>query len=72
MQFVRAVFIHSPTGMTKMMGVTLHAALADEYVTSTNVYSISKDIAQGLLYLHSIQSHLLIHHNMHVNVNNVL
>ena len=55
--------------MSKMMGVTLHAALADENVTSTNVYSISKDIAQGPLYLHSIQSHLLIHH--HVNVNNV-
>ena len=69
MQFIRAVFIHSPTGMSKMMGVTLHAALADEYVTSTNVYSISNDIAQGLLYLHGIQSRLLIHH--HVNVNNV-
>ena len=67
---IRAVPIYPAISMTKVMDASFYAALANGNVTSNHIYSISMDIAQGLLYLHSIQPHPIIH--QYVNATNVL
>ena len=52
------------------MDTNLRAALADGTATLNHIHPISMDVAQALVYLHSIQPHPLIHHD--VNAGNVL
>ena len=44
-----------------MMDITLRTALKILRVKPNHIHPISLDAAQGLLYLHSIQPHPLIH-----------
>ena len=55
--------------VTEFLECTLRAALKNERVMPNHIQSISMDVAQGLLYLHSIQPCPLIHGE--VNADNV-
>ena len=59
-----------PTVLTELMDCTLRVALKTERTTPDHVESITMDVTQGLLYLHGIQPHPLIHSK--VNAANVL
>ena len=63
-EFIGAVTDHPAIILTELMDCTLHFALAERTATSNHVHPISMDVAQGLLYLHSIQPHPLTHHNV--------
>ena len=52
------------------MDCTLYAALTNRRATPNHIHPISMDVAQGLLYLHNVQLHPLIHCD--VSASNVL
>ena len=68
--FIGAVPDHPAIIVTELMDSTLRAALANRRATPNHIHPISMDVAQGLLYLHSIQPHSLIHRD--VSAPNVL
>ena len=69
-EFIGAVPNHPAIIVIELMDCTLRAALANRRATSNHIHSISMDVAQGLLYLHNIQPHPLIHRD--VSAPNVL
>ena len=68
--FIGAVPDHPAIIVIELMDSTLRAALANRRATPNHIHPISMDVAQGLLYLHSIQPHPLIHRD--VSAPNVL
>ena len=69
-EFIGAVPDHPAIIVIELMDSTLRAALANRRATPNHIHPISTDVAQGLLYLHSIQPHPLIHRD--VSAPNVL
>ena len=69
-EFIGAVPDHPAIIVIELMDCTLRAALANRRATPNHIHPISMDVAQGLLYLHSIQPHPLIHRD--VSAPNVL
>ena len=69
-EFIGAVPDHPAIIVIELMDCILHAALANKRATPNHIHPISMDVAQGLLYLHSIQPHPLIYHD--VSAPNVL
>ena len=71
-EFIGAVPDHPAIIVIELMDFTctLRAALANRRATPNHFLPISTDVAQGLLYLHSIQPHPLIHRD--VSAPNVL
>ena len=69
-EFIGAVPDHPAIIVIELMDSTLRTALANRRATSNHIHPISVDVAQGLLYLHSIQPHPLIHRD--VSAPNVL
>ena len=70
LEFIGAVPDYPAIILIELMDVILREALANGTVTPNHVHPISMDIAQALVYLHSIQPHPLIHCD--VNASNVL
>ena len=60
-EFIGAVPDHPAIIVIELAECTLRAALANRRATPNHIHQISMDIANGLLYLHSIQPHPLIH-----------
>ena len=60
-EFIGAVPDHPAIIVIELMDCTLRAALANRRATPNQIHPISMDVAQGLLYLHSVQPHPLIH-----------
>jgi len=69
-EFIGAVPDHPAIIVIELMDTTLRAALANRRATPNHIHPISIDVAQGLLYLHNIQPHPLIHRD--VSAPNVL
>ena len=69
-EFIGAVPDHPAIIVIELMDCTLRFALAERTATPNHIYPISMDVAHGLLYLHSIQPHSLIHRD--VSAPNVL
>ena len=69
-EFIGVVPDHPAIIVIELMDCTLRAALANRRATPNHIHPISMDVAQGLLYLHSIQPHPLIHRD--VSAPNVL
>ena len=69
-EFIGAVPDHPAIIVIELMDCTLRTALANRRATPNHFLPISMDVAQGLLYLHSIQPHPLIHRD--VSAPNVL
>ena len=69
-EFIGAVPDHPAIIVIELMDCTLRAALANRRATPNHIHPISMDVAQGLLYLHGIQPHPLIHRD--VSAPNVL
>ena len=69
-EFIGAIPDHPAIIVTEMMDCTLRSALNDGTVTLNHIHPICIDVAQGLVYLHSIQPHPLIHRD--VSAPNVL
>ena len=69
-EFIGAVPDHPAIIVIELMDCTLRTALANRRATPNHIHPISMDIAQGLLYLHSVQPHPLIHRD--VSASNVL
>ena len=69
-EFIGAVPDHPAIIVIELMDCTLRTALANRTATPNHIHPISMDVAQGLLYLHSIQPHPLIHRD--VSAPNVL
>ena len=69
-EFIGAVPDHPAIIVIEMMDCTLRSALNDGEVTLDHIHSICIDVAQGLVYLHSIQPHPVIHRD--VSAPNVL
>ena len=69
-EFIGAVPDHPAIIVIELMDSTLRAALANRRATPDHIHPISMDVAQGSLYLHSIQPHPLIHRD--VSAPNVL
>ena len=63
-EFIGAVPDHPAIIVIELMDCTLRAALANRRATPNHIHPISMDVAQGLLYLHSIQPHPLIHRDI--------
>ena len=63
-EFIGAVPDHSAIIVIEMMDCSLRVALANRRATPNHIHPISMDVAQGLLYLHSIQPHPLIHRDV--------
>ena len=70
LEFIGAVPDNPAIILTEIMDTNLRDALADRRATTSQIPPISMDIAQGLLYLHSIQPHPIIHRD--VSAPNVL
>ena len=60
-EFIGAVPDHPAIIVIELMDCTLRAALSNRRATPDHIHPITMDVAQGLLYLHSIQPHPLIH-----------
>ena len=60
-EFIGAVPDHPAIILIELMDCTLRAALTNRRAKPNHIHSISMDVSQGLLYLHSIQPHPLIH-----------
>ena len=60
-EFIGAVPEHPVIIVIELIDCTLRAALANRTATPNHIHPISMDVAQGLLYLHSIQPQPLIH-----------
>jgi len=69
-EFIGAVPEHPAIIIIEMMDCTLRFALSNGKVIPNYIHPICIDVAQGLLYLHSIQPHPLIHRD--VSASNVL
>ena len=69
-EFIGAVPDHPAIIVIELMDCTLRATLTNRRATPNHIHPISMDIAQGLLYLHSVQPHPLIHRD--VSASNVL
>ena len=69
-EFIGAVPDHPAIIVIELMDCTLRAALANNRATPNHIHPISMDVAQGLLYLHNVQPHPLIHRD--VSASNVL
>ena len=69
-EFIGAVPDHPAIIVIEMMDCTLRSALNDATVTLNHIHPICIDVAQGLVYLHSIWPHPLIHRD--VSAPNVL
>ena len=70
LEFIGAVPEHPAIILTEIMDTNLRDALTQRRATPNHIHPISVNIAQGLLYLHSIQPHPLIHRD--VSAPNVL
>ena len=69
-EFIGAVPDHPAIIVIEMMDCTLRSALNDGTANLNHIHSICIDVAQGLVYLHSIQPHPVIHRD--VSAPNVL
>ena len=69
-EFIGAVPDHPAIIVIELMDCTLRSALNDGTATQNHLHPICSDVAQGLVYLHSIQPHPLIHRD--VSAPNVL
>ena len=69
-EFIGAVPDHPAIIVIELMDCTLRTALTNRRATPNHIHPISMDIAQGLLYLHSVQPYPLIHRD--VSASNVL
>jgi len=69
-KFIGVVLGHPVIMVFELMDCTLQLALIDGRATVEHVHPICLDVAQGLLYLHSLQPYALVHHN--VSSSNVL
>ena len=69
-EFIGAVPDHPAIIITELMDYTLRAALDNSRATPHHIHPISMNVAQGLLYLHNIRPHPLIHRD--VSAPNVL
>ena len=69
-EFIGAVPDHPAIIVIELMDCTLRAALSNRRATPDHIHPITMDVAQGLLYLHSIHPHPLIHRD--VSAPNVL
>ena len=69
-EFIGAVPDHPAIIVTELMDYTLREALDNSQATPNDIHPISMNVAQGLLYLHNIQPHPLIHRD--VSAPNVL
>ena len=69
-EFIGAVPDHPAIIVIKMMDCTLRFALSNRRVIPNHIYPICIDVADGLVYLHSIQPHPVIHRD--VSAPNVL
>ena len=69
-EFIGAVPDYPPIIVFEMMDCTVRFALSEGRIAHNHIYPICIDVAQGLLYLHSIQPYPLIHRNM--SASNVL
>ena len=63
-EFIGAVPDHPAIIIIELMDCTLRAALSNRRATPDHIHPITMDVAQGLLYLHSIQPHPLIHRDI--------
>ena len=70
LEFIGAVPDHPAIILTEIMDTNLRDALTQRRATPNHIHPISMDVAQGLVYLHSIQPHPLIHRD--VSAPNVL
>ena len=69
-EFIGAVPDHPAIIVIEMMDCTLRFALSNRRVIPNHIHPICIDVADGLVYLHSIQPHPLIHRD--VSAPNVL
>ena len=69
-EFIGAVPDHPAIIIIEMMDCTLRFALNNGTATPNHIHLICSNVAQGLVYLHSIQPHPLIHRD--VSAPNVL
>ena len=69
-EFIGAVPDHPAIIVIELMDCTLRFALANRRATPNHIHPISIDVAQGLLYLHNVQPHPLVHRD--VSASNVL
>ena len=69
-EFIGAVPDHPAIIVIEIMDCTLRSALSNGKVIPNHIHPICVDVAQGLIYLHSIQPHPLIHRD--VSAPNVL
>ena len=69
-EFIGAVLDHPAIIVVELMNCNLRSALVDGTTTKNHTHSICIDVAQGLVYLHSIQPHPVIHRD--VSAPNVL
>ena len=63
-EFIGAVPDHPAIIVIEMMDCTLRFALGNGRVIPNHIHPICIDVAQGLVYLHSIQPHPLIHRDV--------
>ena len=63
-EFIGAVPDHPTIIVIELMDCTLRAALTNRTATPNHIHPISMNVAQGLLYLHSIEPHPLIHRDV--------
>ena len=69
-EFIGAVPDHPAIIVIEMMDCTLRFALSNRRVIPNHIHPICIDVAEGLVYLHSIQPHPVIHRD--VSAPNVL
>ena len=69
-EFIGAVPDHPAVIITEMMDCTLRFALSNARIIPNHIHPICIDVAEGLVYLHGIQPHPLIHRD--VSAPNVL
>ena len=69
-EFIGAIPDYPAIIVIELMDCTLRFALANRRATPNHIHPISIDVAQGLLYLHNVQPHPLIHRD--VSASNVL
>ena len=69
-EFVGAVADHPAIIVIEMMDCTLRLALSNRRVIPNHIHPICNDVAEGLVYLHSIQPHPVYHRD--VSAPNVL
>ena len=63
-KFMGGIVEHPIIAITELMDITLHVALSNGRATPNHIYSVSMDIARGLLYLHSNLLQPFIHGNI--------